>query len=571
MSTTQLNEAASGTTASSKRQRLIQRHEALKVERSTWLEHWREIAEHMAPRAFRDQRSDANRGTKKHSKIINFTPLEARRTLASGMMTGITSPARPWFRLAVVGSPDIGNSPGVKAWLSECEKVQRESLARSNIYNGLHLMYADLGPFGVTAMLVESDEEDGARCYVFPIGSYCLAAGPRGNVDTIFREISLTVSQLVELFGLEKLCEATRNQHANGKLDQRVDVVHAIYPNPDFEEGVLGPRGKKWLSDWWETTQGLEGGFLRESGFAAFPVLAPRWTRTGEDVYGSSPGMDALGDCKALQLFERRTAQAVDKIVNPPMVASTAARNTPVSLLPGGVNFIDALGQGQAMRPAVDINFGVITVLTNEKMQCENRIKKAFYAHLWLLITDSVGDMTATEVDERKEEKLQQLGAVLEALNDEALDPLLDLLFDINLAAGRIPPAPPELEGRELKPEYISIMAAAQKALSITGIERFASFIGNLMKLDPTVADKANFDQMADEFADAIGLPPGCTNTDEQVEEKRKMRAQAQQQAAADAQLAQQAQTAQTLAETPTDGKTVLNTVLGGMNAPVPG
>lgn len=568
MSTSQNEAAANG--PQTKKQQLKQRHEALKTERATWLDHWREIAEHMRPRGFREYRSDANSGTKKHSKIINFTPLEAARTLASGMMTGITSPARPWFRLAIVGAPDVGNSPGVKAWLADVEKVQRESLARSNLYNGLHLMYADLGPFGVTACLIEPDDEDGVRCYVFPVGSYCLAAGPRGNVDTIFREVSLTISQLVELFGEEKLSESTRNLKNAGKVDTRIDVVHAIYPNPQFEEGALGPRGKKWLSDWWEDKSGAEEGFLRESGFSAFPLLAPRWQRTGEDVYGWGPGFDALGDCKALQLFERRTAQAVDKIVNPPMVASTAARNSPLSLLPGGVNFIDSLGQGQAMRPAVDINANVITVLNGEKAALENRIRKAFYAHLWLLITEQNGDMTATEVDERKEEKLQQLGAVLEALNDEALDPLLDLLFDINLAAGRIPPAPPELEGRELKPEYISIMAAAQKALSITGIERFATFIGNMMKLDESVADKADFDQMADEYADAIGLPPGCTRTDEQVEERRKMRAQAQQQAAADAQLQQQAETAQTMAETPTDGNTVLNTVLSGMNAPVP-
>lgn len=559
------NEAPAGPGA--KKQRLNQRHEALKTERSTWLDTWREIAEHMRPRAFREQRSDANKGTKKHQSIINFTPLEAARTLASGMMTGITSPARPWFRLSITGSPDISNSPGVKVWLSEVEKVLRQALARSNIYNGLHLVYADLGPFAVTAMLIEPDGEDGARAYVFPIGSYCLAAGARGNVNTIFREISLTVAQLIELFGEDKLSLAAKNAKEANRLDDRFDVVHAIYPNPDFVKGALGPRGKAFSSDWWETKSGNEEGFLRESGWDQFPVLCPRWSRTGEDVYGSGPGFDALGDCKALQLFERRSAQAADKIVNPPMNSPTSARNTPVSLLPGAVNFVDALGQGQAIRPAIELRADVITVFREYIANCENRIRKAFFAHLWLLITEQQGDMTATEVDERKEEKLQQLGAVLEALNDELLDPLLDLLYAICLASGQIPPPPPELQGRELKPEYISIMAAAQKVLATTGIERLANFVGNLSKLDPTIMDKIDLDQMADEYADAVGTPPNCVRTDEAVEDRRKQRAQAQAQAAADQQMAQQAETAKTLSETDTENPSALKTMLKGMNA----
>lgn len=555
--------------AQTKRQRLTARHEALKTERSTWLNEWREIAEQMRPRAFREQRTETNKGTKKHGKIINFTPLEAARTLASGMMTGITSPARPWFRLTVVGAPDVTNSPGVKAWLSEVEKVQRESLARSNLYNGLHLVYADLGPFCTAAMLVEPDEEDGARAYVFPVGSYCLASGPRGEVDTIFREVSLTVGQVVKLFGLEACSDTVKNHHAGGKLDQRVDVVHAIYPNDAYQEGKLGPTGKKWCSDWWELVGPADSGFLREAGFGAFPVLAPRWTRTGEDVYGSGPGFDALGDCRALQLLERRKAQAVDKIVNPPMSSPTASRNTPLSLLPGDINFVDAMGAGQAMRPLLDISPAIVNVIGGEIAVTQDRIKKAFFAHLWLLITEQNGDMTATEVDQRKEEKLQQLGAVLEGLNDELLDPLLDLLFDINLAAGRIPPAPPELQGRNLKPEYISIMAAAQKALSTTGIERLANFGGNLSKLDPAALDKLNLDQMLDEYADAVGTPPGCLRTDEEVDDMRKQRAQAQQQQAQEQQLAAQADTAKKLSETNVEQPSALKTMLNGMNAPV--
>lgn len=550
-----------------KRQQLQSWHEALKTIRTAWLSEYRDIAEQMRPAAYREFLADTNQGTKKHQKIINFTPLEACRTLASGMMTSCSSPARPWFRHGVRGAPDVANSPGVQMWLSAVDKVQREALARSNLYNGLHLVYEDLGPFCVSAMLVEKDAEDGARAYVFPVGSYCLSAGPRGNVDTIFREVQLTVRQLVKLFGLEACSETVKNAHTTGKLEQPIDVVHAIYPNEDYVEGKLGPRGKAWCSDWWESSSSATQGFLREAGFKSFPVVAPRWSRTGQDVYGRGPGFAAVGDCRALQLLERRSAQATDKLVNPPMAAPVSARNTPISLLPNEVNFVDGLGAGQALRPAVQLDPSVIDVFDRKIQQHERRIKAAFYANLWLLLSEQTGQMTATEVDQRREEKLQQLGPVIEALNDELFDPLLDLLFDINLEAGLIPPAPPELEGRELKPEYISIMAAAQKLLATTGLERFAAFVVNLSKSDPSALDKMDLDALIDKYADAVGVDPGVVRSEMDVEKMRKQRAAAQQQQAATDQLAQQADTAKTMADTDLEKPSMLKPLLRGVGA----
>jgi hypothetical protein len=215
------------------KQKLQQRWLALKSERSTWLDHWRDIADHMRPRGWREFGTDTNRGTRKHQNIINSTPLEAARTLASGMMAGITSPSRPWFRLTLRNEPDLAEIPAAKQWLSVVEVRVREVMAKSNIYKGLHQCYADLGPFGTTAGLVDEDEEDDVRFYVFPLGSYCLATSERGDVNAIFREVSMTVAQVVEKFGLEACTESTQRAFNSNLLDQRINVMHAVYPNPD--------------------------------------------------------------------------------------------------------------------------------------------------------------------------------------------------------------------------------------------------------------------------------------------------------------------------------------------------
>jgi hypothetical protein len=546
------------------RQQLQARFDALKMERSSWLTRWREIAEHIRPRGFRDQVTQTNKGDNKHQKIINFVPLEAARTLAAGMMAGITSPSRPWFRLTLEGDVSLVEMPEVKDWLGKCEKVLREDLAKSNIYKALHLIYADLGPFATAAMLIEEDQEDGARAYVFPVGSYCLATSPRGDVDTLFRDVSMTVLQLVKLFGINRCSLGTQNLYRARQYDQRVAVVHAIFPNEDFKEGSLGPSGKKWLSCWWEANSSGEDGFLRQSGYEERPIMAPRWEVTGEDAYGFGPGFAAIGDCKALQLLEKRSAQAADKVVMPAMQAPSASQHGMLSLVPGGVSFVDSLGEGRGLRPAYEVNPNAIQIFEMKIERHEQRIRKAFYADLWLSITQTTGQMTAREVDERREEKLLQLGTVLEALNDELLDPIIDRFFAIALRQGRLPPPPEALQGKTTKTEYISIMAQAQKLLQTTGLERIATYVGNLAALKPEVLDKLDMDQLVDELADALGVPPVIIRADEAVEALRAARAQAAQKQQLMEQGAQAATTAQTLSATSMEDGNALTEMLRG-------
>jgi hypothetical protein len=548
------------------KQQLRQWWELLRTDRSSWLSRWSEIADQIRPWGYRTYSTDTNKGTDKFGSIVNNTPIEAARTLAAGMMSGITSSSRPWFRLTVRGDADINEVPDVREWLGKTADVLRLTMLKSNVYKGLHLTYADIGTFCTSAMLIEEDDEDDVRCYHFPVGSYALSCSPRGDVDTLFRQVTLTVSQVVKQFGLAKCSDLVKQQFQARQYTTRVNVLHAVFPNEKYKKGKAGPAGKKFLSYWWEESSGGDG-FLRESGYEEWPVQAPRWEVTGEDTYGHGPGFAALGDCKALQLYERRSAQAVDKVVNPPMQAPTSARNGPLSLLPGDLNFVDALGAGQAMRPALEVNHGVVETLEMKIQRHENRIRKAFFADLWLLLSESDGQMTATEVQERRQEKLLQLGTVLEALEDELLDPLINRVYAILLRKGRIPPPPEALQGSTLKVEYTSIMAQAQKLLATTGLERVATFVGNLARVNPDSVDKLDWDKLVEEYADALGVPPSVVRVEDIVEQMRAARAKHLQQQQQMAQIQQGAETAKTLADTQLENPSALQTMLQGVSA----
>ena len=98
----------------SKRQEELALLATLKSERATHEPDWREIGEYVLTRRVRFNAGDTNKGGRLNKKIIDPTASLAARTLRSGMMGGVTSPARTWKKLS---TPDIAISelPTVKA------------------------------------------------------------------------------------------------------------------------------------------------------------------------------------------------------------------------------------------------------------------------------------------------------------------------------------------------------------------------------------------------------------------------------------------------------------------------
>ena len=551
------------------RTKFLSRHALLKAERSQWDQQWKEIAKNVRPRAYRWPGDRQTAGQKKNRDIINTTPTKASRTLSSGMMSGITSPSRPWFRLT---TEDLSASEEqtVKEWLSIVEQRMFQVIAKSNVYNTLFMVYQDLGDFGTAAMFVENDEQDVVRAYHLPLGQYCLISGARQDIVGIYREVEMSVSQMVELFGLEgptRVSYQVADLYRQGRYDQWFWVVHLICPNEQFDEKARGTKGMKYQSVWFEKNGNEPDTFLRIGGFKTFPVMAPRWSTTGEDTYGNSPGFDGLGDMNMLQIMEKRKLQNIDKATDPPMKGPSSLMGARISLLPGDITFVDALSPGQSFMPAMEVNPNTILILGNEIKNVEQRINADYFADLWLSIIQSEGTMTAREVIERREEKMLQLGTVLERLHRELLSPLLDRIYEIMLERGMIPKPPQEIQGSPLKVEYISIMAQAQKLLGTTGIERFFAFAGNLSQIHPDVLDKVDFDEAVDRYGDMLGVPPSMIRADESVVAMRKQKRAQQAQQAQMEQAQAAAKTGKDLANSDLSGDNALSTMLKGYGA----
>lgn len=555
-----------------KRQRYQLLRGQLELERSTFMPHWRELGDYILPRRPRFTLTETNRGERKNKNIVDSTATLAARTLRSGMMSGVTSPARPWFRLTTP-DPDLAEFASVKDWLHDVSLKMATVFIRSNLYNALPIVYGDMGVFGTASMNVEEDFDGGViRCYPFPIGSYRIANDHRLRVNVFDRDFRMTVRQLVQRFGKKDLNGqadwsnfSTRVKQAwdRGEYETWIDIGHVVHPNPDWDPQKMGSQFKRFSSCYFEVgVTDSRDGFLSESGYDYFPNLCPRWEVTGEDVYGTScPGMDSLGDIKQLQLGEKRSMQAIEKMVNPPMVGPSSLRTTRSSILPGDITYLDERDSMKGFRPAHEVN-PRIQELEGKQEQVRQRIKRAFYEDLFLMLASSDRrEITAREIEERHEEKLLALGPVLEQLNQDLLDPLIDVTYDIMERQDMIPPPPDELQGMDLKVEYTSVMAQAQKLIGISGIERFAGFVGQVAAAtqNPELLDKVDQDQMIDEYGDAVGISPKIIRSDDEVAAIRQSRAKAQAAQVKADNVQKLASSAKDLSQTDMSGDNALN------------
>lgn len=506
--------------ADTPRQAYEKKLSALKAERLNWEGDWKVIQENFLPFRGRFFMSEANKSQKTRiNSSINNRGIMAVRTMRSGLMAGVTSPARPWFRLATT-DPDMMKFRPVKEYMETVERMMRDIFAQSNLYQVLPNVYGELGTFGTAAMIAMPNYNDVVRFFPVTIGQYSLATNEDQNVDTMYREFRMTSKQAMERFQ-GRVSETIKRAYNEGNYTTMFDFCHAIEPNANAKANAIMGVDMPYKSVYFERGQSAVSfsEVSKESGFGAFNVMAPRWETTGEDVYGYGCGYFGLGDNKQLQIQEKRKGQAVDKMVSPPMKAPSSMKNVPIVGIPAGVTYYDSTSPsgGDGISPLYEVR-PAIQELSIDMERVEERISRAFYEDLFLMLAQSDRrQITAREIDERVEEKLLMLGPAMESMHNELLNPLIGNTYAEMVKANILPEPPDEIQGQPLKVEYISTMAQAQKMVGIGSIERWIGFVGNVAQIYPDARHKVDAVNAVDQVGEMLGVPQKLIRPDEDV------------------------------------------------------
>lgn len=509
-------------------EKLVATHLAMDLEFANWRPHLQEVAQYLLPRRYATlaensplaptRGNGSNRAAKsRNNKILDSTGTKALRDLAAGMLNGITSPARPWLRIREMGYEHY-RSIEHKAWYEEVARRMLLVMAGSNFYNSLAIVYLDLAAFGSACCLIYEDFDDIIRCYNSPLGEFRFGVDHRGVVCRYSRTFALTVEETVKKFGIENVSKRVQEAHKRGGADAQnyITICHLIEPNLDDDRSIPSRFGYREF--YWEAGTNT-GQLLQRNGYGEKPGLFTRWEVTGNDIYGTSPGQDALPDVIQLQHETLRKAQGMDKIVNPPIVVESATPFTQVDLLPGGMTRVGsgasfgAKAVYQAQLPlnemTVDINF------------LRMRIQETFHNDLFRMISSLETVRSATEIDARREEKLVLLGAVLERFENEALDPAVKRIYSIMLRKELLPEPPEDLDPTAIDVQYVSILSDAQRAIGTVSIERFTQFYGNMLSVDPELKMTVNMDEILRDYADRLNVTAAGLYSREQAAEAR--------------------------------------------------
>lgn len=497
----------------------------MKAVREDYDNECRQIARFAQPARSRFLATERDQGKKRrtwNNSLLDPHGIEAFRTLTNGMTSGLSSPSRPWFTLTVEDEA-LTEEEGVREWLSAVEKLIYSRLALTNFYGAAKSGYGELGLFGTEACVMAENRETLAVCEPLTFGEYWIAIGESQTADTLYRSCALTVRQAVQKFG-NAVSKDVKRAYDASNYTQNVDVYHAIEPNDEHDDKRFG--SKPWRSVYWDAATSKDE-TLKVSGFEEQPFWAPRWDVVGNDTYGTSPGMEALPALRELQMQTKRRNEAIDQLIKPEIVVPAGLRLTGE---PGRKVSASGVDPDKVFVP-YQMPYQAIQAIGGEIDKCRMQIDGLSFADLFNAITNMRGiqPRNVEEIASRNEEKLTQLGPVIERVSGEKLKVVIDRMYGMLLRGGFLPPVPPALNGVEFNVEFVSILAQMQRMVGIGQIERTMAFAGNNAGVNPDILDNIEFDETMREYASRAGTPPKLIRSAKKVAEMREARAQQKQ------------------------------------------
>lgn len=540
----------------------LDRWQQLKAARQPYEADWRDIQEFIQP--FRGQFLGAAHleGENRGSSVVDNSCTKAGRILQAGIQSGLTSPARRWFELGLP-DPDLEQYGPVAEWLSTVDQFMYQALRRSNFYTSTHAVYGEEAAFGTGCFYMEEDWFQYIRCQVFTIGQYAIARDGQGRLDTCGRLFPMTPPQIVQAFPQSALSTQMQDDAKSGKQTKH-DVLHLVRPRANRDVRSRAADQKRFESVYILCRGGVnEGGqLLAEGGYDEMPYACPAWDRFGSEVMGRGLGHEYIYDVRQLQEMQLAYTVAVQKVVEPPMVAPEGTR---IDSMPGGITYRPQ--NVQAHNATVDALYQMrldLAALQSKIEDIRAGIREGHFNDLFLHIVNQP-NVTATEIIERHEEKLLMLGPVIESQQSEFLDPMLDRTFALLNRAGLLPPAPKEIQGMKLKMEYIGPLAQAQRAVGLQSLERGLTLAGAIAQTtgDPSVLDNVDADDALRRGWDMLGAPKDALRSTENRDAIRRERAETQAQQQQAAEMAAMVEDAQRLSQADTAGKNALTDMVG--------
>lgn len=484
------------------------------------------------------------KGARQTIDLFESTAIWAAQMLAANISAGTTPSSSEWFSLKY-RQEELNADKETADWLEECGGRMFLALNQSNFHQEALEAMVDLVVFGTGCVFEDAKPPTrqggfgGLRFRGMGFGTYAIEEDEDGDVDRLYRKFTLTAWAARELWKDKAGKEA--NRLAETKPEQRITILHAVYPNRTRNPKLADSANMPWSSCYLIEKEGL---IADEGGFQEFPNLVPRWNKVTDEVYGRGPSHTALPAIRSLNAAKEILLKAAPLQMQPPTVEIYGQVLGELDLTPGGRNteeqanslrFLDTKGR-------VDIGNLVLGDLRTEILD--------IYYIPQLKLKESP-QMTATEVLALREQLERLMGPTIGRIESEFLNPLIQRTFGLMQRGGAFSDVPEAVTAMmqqggtpELDIQYEGPLQRSRRSADIVAIQRVYQQALALQPVAPEIMDNFDHDEAIRIDAEISGAPSKILRSREQVAQMRADRAAQQQQQAQMAQVSQIAEAA---------------------------
>ena len=505
---------------------ICSRYEALKSLRKNLDQRLQEIETYVVPfrGEFNKDQTSEHETQWRRPEIYDSTACVACNLLASQVQGSMTSPANKWFALRY-RDDDLNQDIEAKRWLEDSEERVWQALLDSDFNTEASEFYLDLASFGTAVIMMEEEDQlqwRGLDFTTLPMQDTYFETDIKGKPVAVFRRLRFSTQGLLNRWPQVDPNDLKVSDKAKDPKDveDRHEVVFCVYYREGKENAdTMRPLPKTDRPVGYQYILKNKKLKLEEGGYYEFPAMVGRWQKVAGSRWGYSPAHVCLSDIKQLNELVAQTSEARAKAIDPPYLTTERGIVGDLDLEPGGLTMTTDMDQLAPLVSPTRFDQAI-----EERTRLQDAIRSSFYIDR-LELKESP-EMTATEVNARRENIRRMMAPVVGRIQHDFLEPLIVSTFKMLARQGQLKEQPEQVAGREMDIEYTGELARAQKAEVSMGIEAWLGTVAALAEMFPNATDLPNIDEAIKQIGLQRGVPAKVFNSQSDIDAIREARAE---------------------------------------------
>ena len=494
-------------------EQIDKRVSAARADKQLWEHHLRECYRYIMPEL--NTIDKWSKGAKKDEWVYDSTAIEAAEDYATRMAAEIVPANTQWMKLETGSDIPPEQSEDLNTYLEKSTDILFNHIDSSNFNSQAHETFLDLS-ISTGALICE--EGDGIQSSLnfraVSLSEILIERSYRGIIETVFRDITVPVSDIETLWPKAKLDESL-SQKLKDSPQTEVSLIEGVLKlrQGGYESILLYPEKKE---------------ILYQEELDSSPWIVFRESTIPGESYGRGRGMRALRDIKTLNLMVEDHLKAASFVANPMWTAADdgvinpyTQKIEPGAIIPVGSND----NANPTLRPL--ITGGDYNVLQYDIRALQDNIRN-------IMLSKPFGNIeetpvrTATEMSIRNADLAKSSMGASGRIQSELLERVVARCVYILKRAGKI--ADFKVDGKEVQIKFTSPAARTQDEHKLASFARFLEFVPMMDQLQPGMtASQIKVEEFPAAIAEILGVPNSMKRTELEKAKMAEMAAQEQQ------------------------------------------